>query len=45
MVLSGLSQPQQMCAIDSSDGWFRVGVFLMDDSLDITMNLPSNFKI
>lgn len=31
--------------VDSSDGWFCAGIFLKDDSLDATMNLPSNFKL
>ena len=45
LILSGLSQPQQMCMVDSSDGWFCAGGFLMDGSLDIVMNFPSYFKI
>lgn len=31
--------------VDSSDGWFCAGIFLKDDNLDATMNLPSNFKL
>ena len=40
-----LSQPQQMCMVDSYDGWFCTGGLLMDGSLDIVMNFPSYFKI
>lgn len=39
------SQPQQMYAVDSSDGLFCAGVFLLDDGLDTTVNLLDNFNI